>query len=795
MAGIVKPIGADDDSIFPERMEERLDRDFLKDSNADAKISGLIADVDSGVGAALSARIGGEVTSRVRLDVRDFGAKCDLSALAGCSITQGSNELSATSHTFTTADIGKEILVLGAGAPYNDRGAWAPDASYEPNDRVSHQGFQFTPILGKSLIPAAAMDLHQWSITRADVPALITTISGVNAGRAILATTATTTVTEAGGRFGTDDSAAHQAAIDAAASSGGGDVFTPGDTIVHGVEITAPGIALVLGAGVFAPKFSAEERAWMLRLGGEIVGQNAIGSKIVASGGSAVFDYTGIDPHPTLRSARASAILVDQATDWSIEGQIIGRNLPAANVVLLSQKGGVRPVNGRIGTVTAEGSPFGFGAIQVDDCSVLNIDRAVSDMGRALNLEADPLDSPLDRLVEHVTCATVVLKARAASLCNSALGLIGHNNIVRDVTIGTITHSGGVWPAIETSWNIAVSGAQVDRVTIGKVRVSGGGNATWFDNNLHFEKFHIGEVSVDGSAVAGAPGLSVASGMTVGFAECVRGVSTGIRGAWYSASMGQGRLGRVDGVTVHSNASSGIVNDTLKVLEIGSGRIIDRPFRDVLRAAHRDMEASSSGWIAVTAGSTIAQDTTLGWPRALRFTAPASGTEAHYVRTEKNIYAAQEGQWWCFAVAARAVGAAAPRNFKANISVYDSAGNSLGTINGTNVLQTAQGWGVAYIVAQVPAGAAFVAPNIEINTTGTGAWASGQYGFVALGFGRVEGPYASTARQTRAFTVAQGCTIRARSVEAFGHASGRYLGPGVLLEKEPADPGGLAFAG
>ena len=34
MAGIMKPIGADDDSLFPERMEERLDRDFAsRDTN------------------------------------------------------------------------------------------------------------------------------------------------------------------------------------------------------------------------------------------------------------------------------------------------------------------------------------------------------------------------------------------------------------------------------------------------------------------------------------------------------------------------------------------------------------------------------------------------------------------------------------------------------------------------------------------------------------------------------------------------------------------------------------------
>ncbi len=100
----------------------------------------------------------------------DYGAVGDVVELQDCSITNGTATLDSAAYTFVAADVGKYVLVQGAGA-------------------------------------AGAN--------------LLSTISSISSGNAVLADNASTTVTTTGiARFGTNDTTAVQACVDDALISG-----------------------------------------------------------------------------------------------------------------------------------------------------------------------------------------------------------------------------------------------------------------------------------------------------------------------------------------------------------------------------------------------------------------------------------------------------------------------------------------------------------------------------------------------------------------------------------------------
>lgn len=119
-------------------------------------------------------------------DIRDYGAQCDGVVLTDAAMTVGSKALS-TAHTFTSADVGKTIAVMGAGT-----------------------------------IAAASND-----------GVLVSTIASVASGVATLTANAVTSCSGARAVFGTPDDDAFDAARDAAVAAGGGVVQIPaGHTIV-----------------------------------------------------------------------------------------------------------------------------------------------------------------------------------------------------------------------------------------------------------------------------------------------------------------------------------------------------------------------------------------------------------------------------------------------------------------------------------------------------------------------------------------------------------------------------------
>jgi hypothetical protein len=134
------------------------------------------------------------------LDVKDFGAKCDLTRLTDVTTTASSAVISSASYTFTGTDVGKYITIAGAGA-------------------------------------AAAV--------------LNATISSASGGNATLSTTAGTSIAGTGAAvFGTDDQPAIQAAFNRGSTLGGAMVFLPGASVVASSILAKSNVGMFgLGAG------------------------------------------------------------------------------------------------------------------------------------------------------------------------------------------------------------------------------------------------------------------------------------------------------------------------------------------------------------------------------------------------------------------------------------------------------------------------------------------------------------------------------------------------------------------
>lgn len=155
-----------------------------------ASVAGFITE-DGETKDALNATIGVVVNeAAARFDPRDFGAKVDGKVITDAGMTSGSAVLSSASHSFTAADIGKAIGVVGAGTV---SGNYTTNA----ND-------------GK----------------------LVSTILSVASGNATLANVAVNTVAGATAVFGTPDDDAIEDAQDAASAAGGGTLYIPAGRMI-----------------------------------------------------------------------------------------------------------------------------------------------------------------------------------------------------------------------------------------------------------------------------------------------------------------------------------------------------------------------------------------------------------------------------------------------------------------------------------------------------------------------------------------------------------------------------------
>lgn len=172
--------------------------------------------------------------------VANYGARCNIAAITGLSITGGTNVLSSSAHTFVQTDVGKLINIIGANA-YTVSGNTHTNTTVDslPTTPVRHVG---DPISGTGLTAGTTIGgiLSSTSVavtpaatgtgsgvTLTISPAATYSISSVSGGNAVLSGSPSATISSGTGTWGTDDTSAFQAAVNAASTGGGGTLVMP----------------------------------------------------------------------------------------------------------------------------------------------------------------------------------------------------------------------------------------------------------------------------------------------------------------------------------------------------------------------------------------------------------------------------------------------------------------------------------------------------------------------------------------------------------------------------------------
>lgn len=200
-----------------------------------------------------------------------YGAKGDGIVTTG-AMTSGSAALTPTGTTFVPADVGKVIVVQGAGTQRstadgavnvstNALQLTSATAAFTAADVRSQISIVGAGAAGATLVTTIVEVNNSTTVTLAVAASttvsgasisisafLKTTIASVSGGNATLAATAGNTVTGANVLYGTSDTAAIQAAINAAAVSGGTVLIPPGKYLTT-AQLTVANNVAVRGAG------------------------------------------------------------------------------------------------------------------------------------------------------------------------------------------------------------------------------------------------------------------------------------------------------------------------------------------------------------------------------------------------------------------------------------------------------------------------------------------------------------------------------------------------------------------
>lgn len=248
-----------------------------------SNISGKPAFVAAGVDAA-SARavIGAASTSSVIGTAKDFGTRGD-AILTTAAMTAASGALTKTSGSFTSADVGKKVVVQLAGATRTVADAaittatavlTSATAAFTSADvrstitvagagaagglltativKVSSSTTVTLSVNASTTVSAASITLKAF---------LTTSISSVTTGVATLANVAGSTVSGVSVLYGTDDTTAIQAAITAAAVAGGTVILPPGNYITTSTLTPASNVT-VRGVGAATALYMASTTAF-----------------------------------------------------------------------------------------------------------------------------------------------------------------------------------------------------------------------------------------------------------------------------------------------------------------------------------------------------------------------------------------------------------------------------------------------------------------------------------------------------------------------------------------------------
>jgi hypothetical protein len=240
----------------------------------DQNFATTIANQIATINASLALRIAkGELV----YNVKDYGAKGDAISTT-CNVVNGGTSLARTSGGFVNADVGKTVVVKGAGATRSTAGGNGTIASGATTfTTTTNANFTAADVRSVIVIPGAGVagaaltaiitnvksasnvtidTAASTSVTTATAtvtPFLLTTIASVNSGTGVatLSAAAGRTVTGASVLYGTDDTAAFNVAVSACAASlsGVGIVFCPASKYLTTGAIEVSDYIRFTGAG------------------------------------------------------------------------------------------------------------------------------------------------------------------------------------------------------------------------------------------------------------------------------------------------------------------------------------------------------------------------------------------------------------------------------------------------------------------------------------------------------------------------------------------------------------------
>lgn len=505
-------------------------------------------------------------------NVLTIGVKGDVVTVTDAAITTGTTAL--TSAAFTSADVGKRVQVIGAGASYNVRGAWVALTAYAIDDLVTFSGNTY--IARQVHTSGATFTVNTWAYLpyAQTAKTLEATILSVSSGVATLDTAAGSTVSAATCTYGTDDSAT-------CAALPAGNYYFPGRTAL-GAQMTyfvsewfmASGTSVYSDSAVFKMPASLNSDASVFRL----LTSNRSSSTMLSNihlRGKYTIDMTELTPQV---GWNVRGIHVLNCQDWSIDHYTaVGIPGDTGNALVVGSNQLLKTATrGRVSYVRNT-LIRGIGSSCVQQVAGFDIwyGTLTTDGGCAGRFEmdghaGDKNENLVVDLAHHSGSATSLM-------VNSAVTLKAHTNAMSNVRIGTII-SEGVADALGVGYD---AGGSIENVLIQRLRASGGGTGLNINNNTNtFPNFVMIGASTDacGSATIyrspkSNPGTAycLAPGMTLIGCKATNSTASGFKDIFQTSIVTGSKVTLID-CEATSNAFNGVAVDKIENVFIQGGR-------------------------------------------------------------------------------------------------------------------------------------------------------------------------------------------------------------------------------
>jgi len=683
-----------------------------------------------GVGDQIAATITAKTLTDVEdglaalvVNVLDRGVKGDVVTITDAAIASGAAALSSPGTPFTQAHVGMRVQVVGAGAAYNNRGAWDPAATYAAYDLVTYNGVTY--VAAGAISAKAVFAVEGWSLNPANSMTLIAAISSVSGGVATLDTNASTTVTGATCVYGTDDTAAMLAL-------GAGDFFFPGvRTYFLADWYIQSHTNVYFGPGaVFKMPYYKTTNVAPFRL--MTASPSTSYLEDIHFHGLLTIDMTELTIPATNTVPRG--VMALNCQDWSIES-LKGVGLPGAtgNVLQVGANSlGAQARRFTVGPIfNSNVRGIGSSCVQHTAGSQCVYERVSCDGGVALRIEMDAQPGTS----EDVHCLEAYANGDSGFPC-AAFYTVAHDNTIRNILVDSVQAEGGA-----DGWvpNYNIGTGSVSGVTINRMRVTGGGSGTRIGgNDFAFPGCIIRDAYVSGasltslhSVVGSNPGVGyqVAAGMTLVNPRAVLCAGRGFYDIFMTAGVAVGSLITLINPEATSNVGPGSEFRFPERVLIVGGNLGDVPAyatpSNAQKLPSNAYTGTLAGWSAAAGASGVSG-------AAAVLTVTANGTSTGAVgRTATGVsgVAVTPGHFYQMVADAALGTAPSGANAVASLWFYKSDGSAAtnGIQNGSTPAPVTTGTTHVAFAFTAPSDAAFVTAIVKFfsNTVGqtlTNGW-------------------------------------------------------------------------